>query len=599
MCCICFDEIYIRKHIQWCDANNTFLGLTNNDSESVNDPEVTTQVLVFMVCGLNMYFQLPVAYYYINSMDAVRKKRILSEVIIDVSKCGITVACVTTDGLITNITTFEMLGADFKNFKPHFGNPYNNENIHVIQDPCHMEKLTRNTLAARKTILDDQNNRIEWKYFALIEQLSEGNLFSLTHKINKRHIRWYERKMHVRTAVETLSKSTADSMEYLMNSGIPRFADAAATIKFIRIFNDLFDITNTFRMRDPPANQFKSAINPTNQREVFIRLSQIKDYILSLKIRKTAKNARIVPVLESDRKTAFRGFIATIISIENMYRTFVEEKHWLLFLATYRFSQDHIEMFFGKIRSRNGSNDNPTVQQFEAAFRKLLHQSDVLISSQSNVEIVDKYSSTMDITSNILTISSRRPKLNDPIDDDNTEESTDGNQETDDNFLEAIERDGLTDLFNDSGISFLAFKLEEKLLLCGQIYCEACQLMLENNEKLNQSKCVGNSRPCIDTYKICKCVNTALKIFENQGKMLKSKIKNYVFSQINVNQLYPQNMVEDHNGDSEEHTKFIVEYLVESFIRIIQTKSAKNKSLSLHKNFIRQNNRRNVNMSGQ
>lgn len=110
---------------------------------------------------------------------------------------------------------------------------------------------------------------------------------------------------------------------------------------------------------------------------------------------------------------------------------------------------------------------------------------------------------------------------------------------------------------------------------------------------------VTNNRPCVDTYKICKCVNEALKIYANERTMLKNKIKMYVFSRIDLKKIYPLSIVENHNGDPAKHIEFIVDFFITSFIHKVQTKSAKTKALSLHENFIRQNNRRNVNMSGQ
>lgn len=47
-----------------------------------------------------------------------------------------------------------------------------------------------------------------------------------------------------------------------------------------------------------------------------------------------------------------------------------------------------------------GFNDNPTAQQFEAAFRKLLVHNDVVSS---------KYSNCMDSRTKILSVSSNRP----------------------------------------------------------------------------------------------------------------------------------------------------------------------------------------------
>ena len=55
------------------------------------------------------------------------------------------------------------------------------------------------------------------------------------------------------------------------------------------------------------------------------------------------------------------------------------------FLLTYKFSQDHIELFFGKIRSFGGCNNNPTARQFAAAFKKILTHNDLSEVLRGNV----------------------------------------------------------------------------------------------------------------------------------------------------------------------------------------------------------------------
>ena len=47
------------------------------------------------------------------------------------------------------------------------------------------------------------------------------------------------------------------------------------------------------------------------------------------------------------------------------------------YLLTYKFSQDHIELFFGAVRSCGGFNNNPTSQQFTAAYKRLLMRSSI------------------------------------------------------------------------------------------------------------------------------------------------------------------------------------------------------------------------------
>lgn len=42
----------------------------------------------------------------------------------------------------------------------------------------------------------------------------------------------------------------------------------------------------------------------------------------------------------------------------------------LKFLPVYKCNQDHLELFFGSVRSHGGSNNNPTTRQFTSAYKK-------------------------------------------------------------------------------------------------------------------------------------------------------------------------------------------------------------------------------------
>lgn len=185
---------------------------------------------------------------------------------------------------------------------------------------------------------------------------------------------------------------------------------------------------------------------------------------------------------------------------------YVEEKSLLSIFATYRISQDHIEIYFGKIRASNGCNDNPNQQQFEAAYRKMSHQSDIMISKAANIEIVDQETSPTEnldgIISNILVVSSRRPKICENFETDDTYdeqaiEINEENHQMQSALTTAEFESNLTDLTNDAGISFTAHELEKKLITCDQIFCIACKRILECNEKLDVKKYISDNRPCV------------------------------------------------------------------------------------------------------
>lgn len=619
VCSVVFDEMYIKKHIQYCHESGKFIGFVENENQNEvsESASVIYTTLVFMVCGLNdLSLKIPIAHYFRKSYSNDVKTNIINEIITEVTKCGVVISNVTADG--ANIGAFKKIGADISNLQPSFKNPVNDTNIHVILDPSHMEKLIRNSLASREILYDDANDAIQWSYLIKLYQFSCENNFNLTHKIGKRHLQWYERKMHVRTAVETLSSSVADSLEFLMRADIPQFAGAGPTIKFIRVFNDLFDIMNTTRIKDPPTNQFKSALNPSNKHLIFNRLNEIKDYILTLKIRQSEKNPRIVSVLDSDLKVGFLGYLIDIVSIQNIYQEYVEEKNWMIFFATHRISQDHLEILFGLIRKTCGCNDNPTMQQFEAALKKLSFQSDIRISSRAsvaNIEFNDMSTSTTtdsdNIVSNILTISSRRPKLGEDVylfDDfqpieENNEIETVASESHERLAIEDIEgANYLTDVLNDAGIAYIASKLEEKLLSCNQINCSYCKIMLENNPKLDASKCLLRCKPCVGTFKLCKSTATALKIYNDKHKNEKNKIISYVLSNNELESIYTHDFHADQEArdeHEEEHIHFLIKYFIEGFIHEQKYKSAKSQTLDLQKSFSRQTNRKNTHFSGQ
>ena len=50
----------------------------------------------------------------------------------------------------------------------------------------------------------------------------------------------------------------------------------------------------------------------------------------------------------------------------------ISPKPLLKYILTYKFSQDHLELFFAAVRSAGGSNNNPTTSQFTSAYKKLL-----------------------------------------------------------------------------------------------------------------------------------------------------------------------------------------------------------------------------------
>lgn len=149
-----FDEMSIRKHLQWCDSKKKYLGFINYGFRTnVEEMPLAKNALVFMLNGINANFNMPIAFYFIETLTASEKANLLTEILIALNECGIRVLTVTFDGLSTNITMCQTLGAcfDMDDFKPYFLSPNGEKHkIYVILDPSHMEKLARNCIAGKK-----------------------------------------------------------------------------------------------------------------------------------------------------------------------------------------------------------------------------------------------------------------------------------------------------------------------------------------------------------------------------------------------------------------------------------------------------------------
>jgi len=189
----------------------------------------------------------------------------------------------------------------------------------------------------------------------------------LANKLRKQHIFYFKQKMKVKLVTQLLSQSVANALTFCKNSlKLGEFCIADATIQFIELFNIAFDILNSRSMN---CIGYKKALCKDNIETVMLFTNKFKTYIEGLKIED--KPGIFVPVLQSSRKTGFIGFIVCLESIIKLYSTLVITNQ-LEHIKIYRMSQDHLELFFGSIRSHGGHNNNPTVRQFRSAYKKLV-----------------------------------------------------------------------------------------------------------------------------------------------------------------------------------------------------------------------------------
>ena len=145
--------------------------------------------------------------------------------------------------------------------------------------------------------------------------------------------------MKVNLAAQALSSSVADAIECCANTlKLKEFQGSEATVKFIGLFIHLFDILNS---RNPCVKGYKSALRVQNQNIWMRFLDSAYHYISSLQ----DTDGKLM--FTTHRKTGFVGFLVAIESTKGIFQDIVGGQDAVLkYLLMYKFSQDHLELFF-------------------------------------------------------------------------------------------------------------------------------------------------------------------------------------------------------------------------------------------------------------
>lgn len=576
ICAVCFDEMSIRKLITWCPSVGHMLGYITYGNADGEEPPVAKEAIVFVVNGVNEQFSIPIAYHFINSLDAVQKCQLVVSVLTALIETGVRVTSITFDGHATNKAMCKMLGANLDvyndTFQPYF--MLDEEKIFIFFDVCHMEKLVRGHLDKKGNFLDKNGAMVQWRYIEQLVKFGYEKGFSATHKLNRSHIEWRRRPMNVRIAVETLSKSTADSVEYLMTKGWKEFAGATATIYFIRLFNDLFDVLNTKSVRNNE-NAFKNAMNATNKNEIYILFNEAIEYIKNLKFK--SEDGKVKTLCKSEARTGFIGFIINMRSLQLLFEKYVENEKNIQCIPTYFLNQDAVEMLFGKIRSRGGCNDNPDVVQFKAAYRKLLAIDSILQSRKGNCEA---FQINRNPFSDILFVSSRRDKYSKKSEDEDEivvlEEIEVLHQKLSD--LNALVQSDITPDLQNLTIAHIANAIEDKIKSTDT--CTHCIDVFNRSARIDSSFFGANfdKRPCYSTYKICRESEQYLKIQLLKGNINIKTIYYSILNDIDIENIFGDIDFNVHPS----HKLYLIRCIVDGYMQIKGQFLARTATQDLH-----------------
>lgn len=208
----------------------------------------------------------------------------------------------TFDGTTTNVAMAKSLGCCFEpgKLKTYFSHPEPQikQNIYVFLDPCHMLKLIRNTLAV-KTLWSNKEP-VCWKFIEKLHELQEGESLHLGNKLKSSHIKFTKQKMKGRYAAQVFSASIADALEFCEKElNLSDFEGCNATIKFIRIINNLFDILNSKNLRQ---FGYKKPIQESNAEEILSCLEECQLFLQNIECSNSGPD-----IVTTRHKTGFLG----------------------------------------------------------------------------------------------------------------------------------------------------------------------------------------------------------------------------------------------------------------------------------------------------
>jgi hypothetical protein len=369
------DGIHVKEAIEFDKNLGQGFGYIDygGQCELGESEEKANESVVCMLVGYKSYWKLPIGYFLCRGMKAGILAGIIRESILQAFEVGVCVRSVTMDGARANVSAFSELGAnilapnidDQSVTFPH-PHPSCKSKVVAIIDPPHCFKNIRGALAHFKQMVWPGKGRVRWDLFVMLHDLQATHGLRLGNKITARHINFHRNKMKVPLAIQTVaSDSVGRAFRWLHSEKVPGFdnKDTLATADFVQLHDKVFDILNS---RSLAAFGCKKAIKV----EQFWRAEEVfKEFEALYSSLEDVEGKKIIHTL---RKTGPLGALAAIKAVRHLVADMHKGVFPISYLATYKFSQDHLEIWFNAVRLRNGWSYNPTCRQFRFAFRALL-----------------------------------------------------------------------------------------------------------------------------------------------------------------------------------------------------------------------------------
>lgn len=360
------DEMAIRKQLVWTGQQvEGYVSNPLSPPDAFDDSQkMAKEAIVLLAVGVNSRFKIVLGYWFIDGLNASDRAAMVTECLKKLHAVGVRATGVTCDSPLVNFSMFKILGAklDPKNLRPYFDHPaVPGQRVFAIIDPVHGIKNIRNSLA-NTDIVNADGKVISWRYIERLQKVQAEEGLRLANKLKKRHVNFSSNRMKVALATQTLSRSVADAIDFLRcDLKHKDFVGSEATTEFIRIVDEVFDRLNSRNVR---GRGTKAPLSQMNRPEWDSFFTKALAYIQGLKIDG-------VPVCEGRKKAGFLSFCMAMHTFRGLFEDLVVTGK-MSFLLCYKWCQDHLELVFAMLRMSLGTNDNPSVVQYKAAYKRIL-----------------------------------------------------------------------------------------------------------------------------------------------------------------------------------------------------------------------------------
>ncbi|EHA97942.1 THAP domain-containing protein 9 [Heterocephalus glaber] len=385
-CSLIIKGIPLKQQLQWDPSSQSLQGFMDFGLGKLDADEtpLATETVLLMAVGIFGHWRMPLGYFFVNRASGYLQAQLLRLTIGKLSDVGVTVLAVTSDATAHSVQMAKALGIhmDGDNIKCTFQHPSSSsQQIAYFFDSCHLLKLVRNAFQSFQSI-QFINGTAHWQHVVELVLLDEQELSSIQGIPSKlANLKNHVLKMNC--AAQLFSESVARALEYLLSLGLLPFQNCIGTIHFLRLISNLFDI---FNGRNCYGKGLKKPLLPETFSEINHVLIEAKTIFLTLSDNSNNQ------IIKGKRKLGFLGFLLNGESLKWLYQNYVSPKVMPFpYLLTYKFSQDHIELFLNMLRQMLVTSSSLTCMAFQKAYHNLetryRFQDEVFLSEVSIFDI--------------------------------------------------------------------------------------------------------------------------------------------------------------------------------------------------------------------